>query len=77
MVRIPFLLCVILDFPPESTFQVLTPQKKARSGFDLDQKDLFLKTFTLKSFNWKRKRSNSNFQVKCEYQTTTNIDFFM
>ena len=28
MVRIPFLLCVILDFPPESTFQVLTPQKR-------------------------------------------------
>ena len=25
-----------------------------------------LKTFTIKSLNWKRKRSKSNFQVKCE-----------
>ena len=36
--------------------------------------DFFLKTFTyIKIFNWKRKESNSNFQVRCAYQTTTNI----
>ena len=28
MVRVPFLLCVILDLTPESAFQVLTPQKR-------------------------------------------------
>ena len=36
--------------------------------------DFFLKTFNyIKIFNWKRKEPNSNFQVRCAYQTTTNI----
>ena len=36
--------------------------------------DFFLKTFKyIKICNWKRKESNSNFQVRCAYQTTTNI----
>ena len=40
----------------------------------MDQK-AFFEDFYIKSFNWKRKRSNSNFQIKCEYQATTNIAF--
>ena len=48
--------------------------KKARLGLDLDQKSIF-EDFYIKSFNWKRKRSNSNCQVQCEFQTTTNIAF--
>ena len=38
-------------------------------------KKTFFEDFYIKSLNWKRKRSNSNFQVKCIYQTTTNIAF--
>ena len=66
---------MILDFPPESTFQVLTPQKRLGRVLIWTKKSFF-EDFYIKSFNWKRKRSNSNFQVKCEYQTTTNIAFF-
>ena len=73
MVRISFLFCVILDFPPQSTFQVLP--KKRLGRVLIWTKKSFFEDFYIKSFNWKRKRSNSNFQVKCEYQTTTNIAF--
>ena len=41
-------------------------------GLDLDKKTLF-ENFYIKIFNWKRKESNSNFQLRCAYQTTTNI----
>ena len=58
---------------PDSTFQVLTPQKKP--PVLIWTKKHFFEDFYMKNLNWKRKRSNSNFQVKCEYQTTTNIAF--
>ena len=73
MVRVPFLLCMILKFLPDSTFQVLTPQK--RPPVLIWTKKSFFEDFYIKSLNWKRKRSNSNLQGKCEYTTTTNIAF--
>ena len=73
MVRVPCLLCMILKFPTTQYFSGIGSPKKA-SGLDLDKKTFF-EDFYIKSLNWKRKRSNSNFQVKCEYQTTTNIAF--
>ena len=74
MVRVPFLLCVILKLVHHQKvpFRYGLPIKA--SGIDLDKKT-FLEDFYIKSLNWKRKRSNSNFQVTCEYQTTTNIAF--
>ena len=75
MVRVPCLLCVILDLPTRKYLSGIDSPKKARSGLDLDQKIIFFEDFYIKSLNWKRKRSNSNFQVKCEYQTTANIAF--
>ena len=74
MVRVPFLLCVILKLVHHQTvpFRYWLPQKA--SGIDLDKKTFF-EDFYIKSLNWKRKGSISNFQVKCEYQTTTNIAF--
>ena len=58
---------------PESTFQVLTPQK--RPPVLIWTKKTFFEDFFIKSLNWKRKGSISNFKVTCEYQTTTNIAF--
>ena len=49
--------------------------KKGSVGSWFGPKRPFFEDFYIKSFNWKRKRSNSNFQVQCEYQTTTNIAF--
>ena len=57
---------------PDSTFQVLTPQKSLRYWFG--QKNIFWRLLH-KEFELEKKRANSNFQVKCEYQTTTNIAF--
>ena len=74
MVRVPFLLSMILKFPTRQYLSGIGSPKKA-SVLDLDKKTFF-EDFYIKSLNWKRKRSNSNFQVKCEYQTTTNIAFF-
>ena len=73
MVRVPFLLSMILKFPTRQYLSGIDSPKKA-SGLDLDKKN-FIEDFYIKSLNWKRKRSNSNFQVTCEYQTTTNIAF--
>ena len=74
MVRVPFLLCAILKLVHHQTvpFRYWLPKKAC--GIDLDKKTFF-EDFYIKNLNWKRKRSNSNFQVKCEYQTTTNIAF--
>ena len=74
MVRVPFLLSMILEFPTRQYLSGMDSPKKA-SGLDLNQKILFW-TLLHKEFEFERKRSNSNFQVKCEYQTTTNIAFF-
>ena len=40
MVRVPFLLCMILNFPTAQYFSSIGSPKKA-SGLDLDQKNLF------------------------------------
>ena len=64
MVRIPFLF-------PTQTFQVLTPQPKSLWSW-FGQTKHFLKTLTYRFLIWK-KHSNSNFQDRCAYQTTTNI----
>ena len=55
----------------KGSFRYWFPNKKG-SGLDLDKKSLFEDVY-IKIFNWKRKESNSNFQVRCAYQTTTNI----
>ena len=55
----------------KESFRYWFPNKKG-SGLDLDKKSLF-EDFYIKIFNWKRKESNSNFQVRCAYQTTTYI----
>ena len=76
MVRVPFLLCVILKLVHHHTVPFryeLTKKGSVRSWFG--QKQTFFEDFYIKSLNWKRKRSNSNLQGKCEYQTTTNIAF--
>ena len=73
MVRVPFLLSMILEFPTRQYLSGIDSPKKA-SGLDLDKK-AFFEDFYIKSLNWKRKRSNSNLQGKCKYQTTTNIAF--
>ena len=75
MLRVPFLLCAIRKFPTRKYFSGIESPKKA-SGLDLDQK-AFFEDFYIKSLNRKRKRSNSNLQGKCEYQTITDIAFFM
>ena len=41
MVRVPFLLRVILDLPTRKYLSGIDSPKKARSGLDVDQKDLF------------------------------------
>ena len=65
MVRIPFL------FPTrKKPFRCWLPNKAF--GLDLDKKSFF-EDFQIKEFNWKNKHSNSNFQDRCAYQTTTNI----
>ena len=64
MVRIPFLF-------PERSFQLLIPPTK-RLALIWTKKSLF-EDFYIKIFNWKRKQSNSHFQVRCAWQTTTNI----
>ena len=62
MVRVPF-LC------PTKTFQVLwLPNKKA--GVLVWTNKAIFQGFHIKIFNWKRTHSNSNFQVRCAYQTT-------
>ena len=48
-----------------------SPTKKAR--FLIWGKKLFFEDFNTKISNWKRNQSNSKFQVRCAYQTTTNI----
>ena len=40
---------------------------KKASGLDLDKNMFFFQDFYKKILNVKRKRSKSNFQVKCEY----------
>ena len=55
----------------KESFRYWFPNKKGL-GLDLDKKTLF-EDFYIKIFNWKRKESNSNFQLRCAYQTTTNI----
>ena len=47
-----------------------SPTKKARVLI-WTKKSLFEDVY-IKIFNWKRKAPNSNFQVRCAYQTTTN-----
>jgi len=73
MVRVPFLLCANLKLVHHQTvpFRYWLPQKSLRYWFGQKK----LEDFYIKSLNWKRKRSKSNFQVTCEYQTTTNIAF--
>ena len=73
MVRVPFLLSMILEFPTRQYLSGMDSPKKARVL--IWTKKHFLEDFYIKPCNWKRKRSNSNFQVKCEYQITTNIAF--
>ena len=73
-VRVPFLLCVISKLVHHQKVPFRYGLPKKASGIDLD-KNTFLEDFDIKSLNWKRKRSNSNFQVTCEYQTITNIAF--
>ena len=75
MVRVAFLLCAILEFPTRQYLSGMDSSKKA-SGLDLDQRKNLFWRLLHKEFELERKRSNSNFQVKCEYQTTTNIAFF-
>ena len=73
MVRVPFLLCVILEFPTRKYLSGIgSPKKMLGSWFGA--KIIFWRLVHT-VLNWKRKRSNSNCQVKCEYQTTTNIAF--
>ena len=74
MVRVPFLLSTNLEFFTRQYLSGMDSPKKA-SGLDLDPKNLFFEDFYKKILNVKRKRSNSNFQGTCEYQTTTNITF--
>ena len=45
MVRVPFLLCMILEFPTRQYLSGIDSPKKA-SGLDLDKNQHFLKTFT-------------------------------
>ena len=66
MVRVPFLLSMILEFPTRQYLSGMDSPKKAWSGLDLDRK-IFFQDFYKKILNVKRKRSKSNFQVKCEY----------
>ena len=69
------LLCKMIRIP------FLFPTRKSLSGIDSPKKPLvliwtkksFFEDFHIKIFNWKRKRSNSKFQDRCAYQTTTNI----
>ena len=61
-------MSIVYDFRiPHQTvpFRYWLPKKGLRSWFG--QKDLFFKDFYKKILNVKRKRSKSNFQVKCEY----------
>ena len=60
----------------------LVPTRKNLSGIGSPTKKAWVLIWTKKSlfedfyikiFNWKRKESNSNFQLRCAYQTTTNI----
>ena len=56
----------------KEAFRYWFPNKKG-SGLDLEQKKTLFEDFYIKIVNWKRKESNSNFQLRCAYQTTTNI----
>ena len=54
MVRVPFLLCVILDLPTRKYLSGIDSPKKARWGLDLDQKSFF-EDFYIKSFELEKK----------------------
>ena len=66
MVRIPFL------FPTRKNLSGIDSPTKKPLVLIWTNKALF-DDFHIKIFNWKRKRSNSKFQDRCAYQTTTNI----
>ena len=63
---------ILFLFPTRKNLSGIgSPTKKARVLI-WTKKSLFEDVY-IKIFNWKRKESNSNFQVRCAYQTTTNI----
>ena len=66
MVRIPFL------FPTRKNLSGIDSPTRA-FGLDLDKKVIFRRLSHKDFFNWKRKHSNSKFQDRCAYPTTTNI----
>ena len=63
---------ILFPFPTRKNLSGIgSPTKKARVL--IWTKNHFFEDFYIQIFNWKWKESNSNFQVRCAYQTTTNI----